>query len=277
MEDAFLSLADLWHLVVLALVQGVTEFLPISSSAHLILVPKLTGWEDQGLGLDVAMHIGTLAAVMLYFRRDVGDLALGGADLFRGRASARARLAGQLAVATLPVVIAGLALKDLIAGDWRSAALIAVTTALFGILLWLADRRADRAIGLVGTLTWRAALLIGLAQALALVPGVSRSGITMTAALFLGLTRAESARFSLLLSIPTTAAAGTLAVVEMLRTGDSAARDQAVIAGFFAFGCAFLAIVGLMRWLKQASFTPFVIYRLILAGVLAWLLATGWL
>lgn len=266
------------RLTVLAIVQGVTEFLPISSSAHLILVPKLTGWEDQGLGLDVAMHIGTLAAVVLYFWRDVRDLALGGADLVSGRGcSPHARLAVQLMVATLPVVAAGLVLEDLIAEEWRSAALIATTTAVFGLLLWLADRRADRSVGTVGSLTWRAALLIGLAQALALVPGVSRSGITMTTALFLGLSRAESARFSLLLSIPTTAAAGMLGTVEMLRAGDAAAQDQAVIAGLLAFGCAFLAIFGLMRWLKHASFTPFVVYRLLLAAVLAGLLAVGWL
>ena len=169
--------------------------------------------------------------------------------------------------------MAGLALEDRIAGAWRSAALIAVTTAVFGILLWLATGGGPT----VSALSWGAALLVGLAQAIALVPGVSRSGITMTAALFLGLTRAGSARFSLLLSIPTTAAAGTLAVIGMLRTGDSAAAEQAVIAALLAFGCAFLAIAGLMRWLKRASFTPFVVYRLLLAGALAWFLATGWL
>ena len=277
MESVLTNPTAVWHLVVLALVQGITEFLPISSSGHLILVPKLTGWVDQGLGLDVAMHIGTLAAVVLYFHRDMRILLGGARDMLSGRQTAAARLLWQLALATVPVVLAGFLLQDLIAEEWRSAALIAFTTAAFGILLWLADRKADRASATVTSLTWRTALIIGIAQAVALIPGVSRSGITMTAALFLGLTRPESARFSLLLSIPTTAAAGTLATIEMIRAGDSAAQDQALLAGLLAFGCAFLAIAGLMRWLKQASFRPFVIYRLLLAALLVTLLLSGWL
>ena len=265
------------HLVVLAVVQGITEFLPISSSAHLILVPALTGWADQGLALDVAVHIGTLLAVCLYFRRDVATMAWGAVDALRGRGGPAARLALQVAAATVPVVIAGYLLQDRIESDWRSPALIMVTTALFGVLLWIADRRADRAEGTVDGLTWRDAALIGAAQALALVPGVSRSGITMTMALMLGKRRPEAARFSLLLSIPTTAAAGFLGAMDLVGTQDAALRTDALIAGGLAFVSALAAITGLMAWLRRARFTPFVIYRLMLAGLLAAMLAIGWL
>lgn len=267
----------LLQLVVLAIVQGVTEFLPISSSAHLILVPVFTGWADQGLALDVAMHIGTLLAVVLYFRRDVAMLLSGAIDIARRRATPAARLALQIVAATLPVVIAGFLLKDRIESDWRSPVLIMVTTAVFGALLWIADRRADRAEGIIDGLSWRDAAMIGAAQALALVPGVSRSGITMTMALLLGQRRPEAARFSLLLSIPTTAAAGFLGAMDLFGTQDAALRTDALIAGGLAFVSALAAIAGLMAWLRRASFTPFVIYRLMLAGVLVAMLALGWL
>lgn len=269
--------APLLHLVVLAIVQGITEFLPISSSAHLILVPVFTGWADQGLALDVAMHIGTLLAVVLYFRRDVAMLLSGAVDVARRRSTPAARLALQIIAATVPVVVAGFLLKDRIEGDWRSPVLIMVTTAAFGVMLWVADRRAGRAEGTVDGLTWRDVLLIGAAQTLALVPGVSRSGITMTAALLLGQRRPEAARFSLLLSIPTTAAAGALGAMDLVGTQDAALQTDALIAGGLAFLSALAAIAGLMACLRRASFTPFVIYRLGLAGVLAAMLVLGWL
>lgn len=267
----------LLHLVALAIVQGVTEFLPISSSAHLILVPVFTGWADQGLALDVAMHIGTFLAVVLYFRRDVAMLLSGAADIARRQSTPAARLTLQILVATLPVVFAGFLLKDRIENDWRSPVLIMITTALFGVLLWIADRRAGRADGSVAGLSWRDAALIGATQALALVPGVSRSGITMTMALLLGQRRPEAARFSLLLSIPTTAAAGFLGAMDLVGTQDAALRTDALIAGGLAFVSALAAIAGLMAWLRRASFTPFVIYRLMLAGLLAAMLPFGWL
>lgn len=218
---------SLLQLIVLAAVQGTTEFLPISSSAHLILVPALTGWPDQGLTLDVAMHIGTLLAVVLYFHRDVSMLIAGAADALRGRRTGEARVFLQLVVATTPVVVAGFLLKDRIESDWRSPVLIMVTTAALGVLLWIVDRRADRAEGTIDALTWRDVALIGAAQALALVPGVSRSGITMTVALLLGQRRPEAARFSLLLSIRTTAAAGFLGAMESARAGRRPADGRA--------------------------------------------------
>lgn len=265
----------LFQLAVLAVVQGVTEFLPISSSAHLILVPALTGWPDQGLALDVAMHVGTLFAVMLYFHRDMGGLIRGALDAARGRRTGEARLFLQIVLATVPVVVAGFVLKDRIETDWRSPALIMVTTIAFGLLLWAADLRGARAKGTMETLSWSAVLIIGLAQALALVPGVSRSGITMTATLFLGQRRPEAARFSLLLSIPTTAAAGSLGLVDLASTPDATLQVDAAIGGGLAFLGALAAIAGLMAWLRRASFLPFVIYRLVLGAVLAGMLATG--
>lgn len=261
-ENGWLSL------VLLALIQGITEFLPISSSAHLILVPALTGWSDQGLGIDVAMHIGTLFAVMLYFRADLLCLSKGAIDALQGRITDNAVLTLKIGLATVPVVVVGFILRDIIAGEFRSPALIAVTTAVFGVVLWMADRRASTARCGIGEITWRDAMLIGLAQAIALVPGVSRSGITITAALFLGVQRSEAARFSLLLSIPTTAAAGALGGYELVQTGSAAMLEQAVLAGGLAFVSALLAIAGLMKWLSRSDFTPFVIYRLLLAVVL---------
>lgn len=181
----------------------------------------------------------------------------------------------QIAVATLPVVVAGLVLKDMIANEMRSPSLIAVTTAGFGLLLFAADTRADDARGGIDTLAWTAVVLIGLAQALALVPGVSRSGITITAALFLGLRRTDAARFSLLLSIPTTAAAGTLGASDLWQSGDAALQTDAIVVAIFAFASAFAAIAGMMAWLRKASFLPFVVYRLVLATVLGGLIVIG--
>ena len=271
-EDAPVSL---FQIAVLAIVQGVTEFLPISSSAHLILVPALTGWPDQGLALDVAVHIGSLLAVVIYFRRDVMAMATGTVDAIRGQRSPRARLALQVLAATIPVILAGWLLKDRIETDWRSPVLIMVTTVIFGLLLWVADSRAGRAHRTTAELTWSDVLLIGAAQALALVPGVSRSGITMTAALLLGQKRPEAARFSLLLSIPTTAAAGALGAPDLLASSDPSLLGGTLVAGILACVSALAAIAGLMAWLRQATFTPFVIYRLLLGSLLGALLVAG--
>ena len=264
---------DWLNLIVLAIVQGITEFLPISSSAHLILIPQLTPWDDQGLAIDVAMHVGTLIAVMAYFHAEVARMITGGLNLLRGRPDGDTRLLLQLALATVPVIILGFLLKDVIAGDWRSPILIASTTIGFGILLYIADRKGETSERALAGMTYRDALLIGLFQALALVPGVSRSGITMTAGLFLAFSRTEAARFSLLLSIPTTMAAGLLGGYEIWQSGDTALQADAFYAALLAFVAALLAIWALMAWLKKSSFTPFVVYRLILgAFLLFWFL-----
>lgn len=265
---------DWLQIVTLALVQGITEFLPISSSAHLILVPVLTGWPDQGLAIDVAMHIGTLAAVIIYFRSDFAAMIRGGIDLLRFRTDGHdARLALQVILGTIPVVIVGFLLKSYVASDWRDPLLIALTTIGFGVLLWAADRveGAQNGASIVHLTLW-AAFLIGVAQTIALVPGVSRSGITMTAALFLGYRREAAAQFSLLLSIPTTAAAGTLAGIDLWQSGSSALQADAAVAALLSFFAALAAIALLMKWLRRATFMPFVVYRMLLGtGLLAYL------
>jgi len=257
----------------LAAVQGITEFLPVSSSGHLILVPKLTGWPDQGLAIDVAVHVGTLAAVMLYFWRDIGGIA--GAVLRAGGQMANQRPLDQeisllikLIIATLPVVVAGYWVNETINEDLlRSVKIIGWTTLGFGLFLWLADK-SNMTIRRLEHITYGGALVIGLFQILALLPGTSRAGITMTAARFLGVECQDAARFSLLLSIPVIIAAGSLKGWELFRSGNQVLIDDALTVGGLAFLFALVAIAFLMFWLKRASFTPFVVYRVILGAAL---------
>jgi undecaprenyl-diphosphatase len=259
------------HLVVLAIVQGITEFFPISSSAHLILTPKLMGWADQGLLIDLAMHIGTLLAVILYFRAEMWRMTLGGVALLRGRYTEDSRLFLLLSLASVPAFVAGALIHSLGGNEvMRNVELIGWTTLIFGVLLYIADQYGKHHYRLEHV-NYRYAAIIGLAQALALVPGVSRSGSTMTAARFLGLERAEAARFSFLMSIPVTMAAGGLGAVEIYQSGQVDLQIDAIIAGVAAFFTALFAIAVLMRWLARSSFTPFVIYRMLLAaGLLIW-------
>lgn len=263
----------LFHIALLAVVQGITEFLPISSSGHLILVPQLTGLDDQGLVLDAAVHVGTLGAVTIYFRRDVLTMVVGAGQLVTGRMTTGASLALYLVIATVPVVIAGLLFKETVETQFRSAEIVAWTTIIFGVALWAADRLGGLQQRL-GAMNLPHALVIGVAQALALVPGTSRSGITMTAARMLGYERTDAARFSMLMSIPTILAAGALVGRDILAAGDIVLGTDALLAAALSFVAALLAIASLMRWLRSASFTPFVVYRLVLgAGLLAWLYA----
>ena len=264
---------SLVEILVLAAVQGITEFLPISSSAHLILLPALFGWTDQGVTFDIAVHVGTLAAVVVYFRGDVTMLAFGAVDLVRLRWTTAARLTLWVGVASVPIVIAGLAVHASDPGWMRSVEVIAWATIGFGILLYLADRFApeDRPLARAG---WRTAIVVGLAQVLALIPGTSRSGITMTAARALGLRRDEAARFSLLLSIPTILGAGVLAARDLAQSGDIALGRDALLGAVLSFAFALAAIAGLMAWLRRAGFAPFVLYRLALGGgLLVWVYA----
>ncbi len=260
---------SLTHLVILALIQGVAEFLPISSSGHLILLPALSGAVDQGLTIDAAVHVGTLAAVMLYFRAEVAQLFRGAGHLLRGRAGTQeARLVWLLGVATVPVVIFGAALA-LTGMDerMRSVELIAWTTIIFGVTLWLGDRFGREVSGL-GDLRLSGALIMGVTQAVSLIPGVSRSGITMTTARALGYRRVEAGRLSLLMSIPATAAVGAWTGVKLVRSGDVALGLDAAIAAGLSFVSALLALVLLMRMLRSWTLTPFVLYRLALGAIL---------
>ncbi len=261
------------HLVVLAIVQGITEFLPISSSGHLILVPIVFGWPDQGLLMDVAVHVGTLGAVMLYFWRDVAAMALGLLHLARGRWNPGAKLALLVILGTLPVIAAGFALNHFFPEGIRSMEVIGWTTLAFGLLLYAADRLGATAhrlesMGVVQAVT------IGFSQILALIPGTSRSGITMTAARMLGFDRSDAARFSLLLSMPTILGAGLLKGKELFETGNAQLTSDAYTAAGLALVSALVAIWAMMRWLRHATFTPFVVYRVIL-GVLLLVFAYG--
>lgn len=261
-----------FHLAILSLVQGITEFLPISSSAHLILVPALTDWPDQGPTIDIAVHMGTLLAVLLYFRRDVAAMAKGAVKLAAGKREDGARLTLHVVAATVPIVVAGVVLVRLdLADSLRSVRLIAWTTLGFGCLLYVADRFGPR-VRRMENMVFRDALYIGLAQILALLPGTSRSGITMTAACALGMNRPDGARFSMLLSIPTILAAGTLAALDVYKAGDMGDLGaDAALAAVLAFGAALCSISLLMRWLSYAGFGPFVVYRIILGvGLLIW-------
>ena len=263
----------LLQLFVLAAVQGVTEFLPVSSSGHLILVPAVIGWPDQKLLIDVAVHLGTLLAVIAYFWRDVGTLFAGAYGLARGRRNTATRLFSLLMLGSIPVVIAGgLLVASGLADQLRNPEIIAWTTLGFGIVLYLAYR-LFLTVRKIEHMSFGHAALIGLAQVLSLVPGTSRSGITMTAARILGFERAEAARFSMLLSIPTILAAGVLVTLDAAQLGGGGgALGEAFFTGVLAFGVALLSIAALLAWLRRASFTPFAIYRVLLgAGLLIWI------
>ena len=262
---------DLVYLIVLALVQGITEFLPISSSAHLILAPQLSGHADQGKLIDVMAHLGTLLAVLVYFHRDVGAAVTGKLALLQGRMTPGGRLVLLIAAATPPVLIfgAGLYVSGL-ADALRDPLVIAWATLIFAVPLWAADHYGRQSVT-VETLSWRGAILIGLAQMLALIPGASRSGVTMTAARAVGMARSDAARFSMLMAVPVIAAFGLLAGIELARGADPGASltDGLVIAGL-SFIAALAAIAVLMRVVDRIGFLPFVIYRLALAGALFW-------
>lgn len=258
------------QLIILAVVQGITEFLPISSSGHLILVPFFTESADQGPLLDVAVHVGTLGAVMLYLWRDIARMLLGLGRGLRGRPDGGTRLALQLILATLPLVAAGYAASRYLGTGLRSIEVIGWATLGFGLLLWVVDR-AGMTVRRIEHLSYAGALFIGCSQILALIPGTSRSGITMTAARLLGFERAEAARFSMLLAIPAILAAGTLAGIDLYEAGDAQLTADAFIAAGLALVAALIAIVLMMGWLRRASFLPFVLYRIALgAGLLVW-------
>lgn len=254
--------------IIIGILQGITEFLPISSSAHLILVPVFTGWVDQGVAFDLAVHIGTLAAVLLYFRRDVGALAQDAThSVIQRRHVGQSRLALALVIGTIPTGVAGMLLLDLIETSLRSVMVIFVTTIVFGLLLGLADWRGRR-VRTIDSITWKDALLVGLAQALALIPGTSRSGATITAGLFLGLTREAASRFSFLLAIPITALAASVKLLELATSDVDVAWSGFVLGGVTAFITALLAIHYFLKWLNRFGMWPYVVYRMILAAVL---------
>ncbi|RVU30393.1 undecaprenyl-diphosphate phosphatase [Neptunomonas marina] len=252
--------------VVLALIQGLTEFLPISSSAHLILPSQLLGWEDQGLAFDVGVHVGSLAAVVFYFRDDVARMLCAFFASFRGQKSIDGNIAWLVIFATVPAMVFGFLMNDIIDHYGRSMLVIAGTTIIFGAVLWWADAKRTE-VKALSAITFKEAMLIGVAQAIALIPGTSRSGITMSAGLMLGFDRQSAARFSFLLSIPAISAAGAYKALELVQTA-TPAQWEFVAGGVVLSGLSALACIHLfLKWLDQVGMLPFVIYRFAL-GIL---------
>lgn len=259
---------DLMQAVVLAVVQGLSEFLPISSSGHLILVPHFLGWEDQGLAFDVAVHVGTLVAVLAYFRRPLVAMAVAWTrSLSSFQLDADARLAWCVILGTVPVGLAGLAFSSLVETYLRNPLFVAGTLTGFGLLMWLADRlgrqqRDEYSLG------WREAVLIGCAQALALMPGTSRSGITLTAGLALGLTRSAAARFSFLLAVPGIGMAGAYELLK-LASGEASVDWGAMAVGMLVAGLTGYACIHLLlKVIERIGLLPFALYRFLIAGLI---------
>jgi len=262
---------DFLQIISLAILQGLTEFLPISSSAHLILLPLVTGWQDQGLAFDVAVHVGTLSAVVLYFRQTLHTISKDWySSLTQRQAVGESNLAWAVLFGTIPVGLAGLLLGDFIETSLRSPLVIATTTIVFGLLLGWADwygkqQRTEH------QLNWKDVLIVGIAQAIALIPGTSRSGITMTAGLILGLNRQAAAHFSFLLSIPVILLAGGLKTIELiqsnLNTDWIAILSGATLSAISAYICIHL----FLKLLERIGMWPFVIYRMLLGVILVWL------
>ncbi len=274
MQTTIETSIDAVQATVLALIQGLTEFLPISSSAHLALVPLLTSWPDQGLAFDCVVHLGSLTAVVIYFRSDLARMFAGLWHTVQVRsltANHEGYLAWLIGFATIPVGLAGLTFKDYIEHDLRSLAVIGLASIVFGLLLWYADQTgANRRQE--GEWSFRDAMIVGVAQAVALIPGTSRSGITMTAAMMLGYTRQAAARFSFLLSIPVIVLAGGLKVKDWIETPDQPADAMVLMLGYgLSAVSAYLCIHFFLKYIERTGMGPFVIYRLALGGILLWM------
>lgn len=251
------------QILLLSFIQGVTEFLPVSSSGHLVLAPAFFGWQDQGLMMDVAAHVGTLGSVLIYFHKDVVSLFKGFFSLLKGQINENTRLLFNLMIATLPVILMGLFFEKVIGESLRSVTVIAWMGILFGIVLYIADKYGYL-LETVADTNVKRAFYFGLAQCIALVNGVSRSGACLTIGRFMNYKRTDAARFAFLMSIPTLTAAGVLKGYQLFKAGDFfMIKDATMIMGFsFTFGLG--AIMFMMHWLKKSTLTPFVVYRILL-------------
>lgn len=264
------------EIFLLALIQGLTEFLPISSSAHLILPSAVLGWEDQGQALDVALHVGTLLAVVLYYRKEVGSMAVAWFGTFgigpeKSNASFDGKLAWWIILASIPLGLVGFLGKDFIEDHLRSAAVIALTTIVFGLLLGFADIKAKENVS-IEKLGLKGAIIIGLSQALALIPGTSRSGITMTLGMMLGLTKENAARFSFLLSIPAIVMTGSYLTYKLITSAEAVDWQTLGLGSVLAFVSAYACIHYFLILVGKLGMMPFVIYRLVLGFGLVWFL-----
>lgn len=266
---------SLEQIIVLALIQGITEFLPISSSGHLILVPTLTGWPDQGLLADVMAHMGSFLAVVVYFWRDCISLLKGSIDLLRGKSNPWGKLAMLILLGTIPAVVFGVILDrtGFMDAARHMPQMVAWNAIIFGSLLYLCDRYGH-SMRRMSDMTLSPALIIGVAQAIAIIPGTSRSGITMTAGRALGFERPEAARFAFLLGIPAIAGAGMLKLGDAVSSGEVIGLDVVLIA-VLTFFVALGTITILMKLVRHVSFLPFALYRILLGGVLLGLIYSG--
>ena len=262
------------HLLLVSVIQGITEFLPVSSSAHLALIPSATGWVDQGLNIDIAAHIGSLGAVILYLRQDLVRLVKGASKAFTMETNQDSKLLLILLVASAPAIAAGALLVQMDANLFRSIEVIAWATLIGAAALLMADNFTLQ-LRNINDMTFRHALLIGCIQILALIPGASRAGVTITGSLLCGYTRNEAARFSMLLSIPVILAAAGFNAVQIINEGEVALTKSAVVTVFLAFLTSYVTISVMMSWLRRASYTPFIIYRLGLGLLLLWWIYSG--
>lgn len=266
---------DFLQILTLSIVQGITEFLPISSSAHLVLVPMFTEWNDQGFLFDIGVHVGTLFAVMLYFRVEVKSLFFGFYQLLKGRAeSAEAKLMLMLIVSTIPLVLVGPFVKDWVSTFARSLHVIAVTSIVYGILLYVADKRVQKCANKEKAITVKNAIVFGLFQALAVIPGTSRSGICMTAGRLLGFTRVAASRYAMLMSIPVILLIGSYSGLGYILEpkGDMGKPLELLLGVLLSFMAAYASIHLLMKFVERVGFLPFVVYRLALGFVLLMIL-----
>jgi len=260
---------DILQIIVLAIVQGVSEFLPISSSAHLILIPELLGWVESGLAFDVAVHMGTLFAVLVFLKNELTRVIPAWIIGWREFSwSNDGKLGWLVIVATIPVGLVGLLFADYIELNLRNSTVIAITTLVFGLLLGLADRRANLSTLESASMTFRHASFVGFSQALALIPGTSRSGVTMTALLMLGYTRTAAARFSFLMAIPAIALSGILKSVELVQSQTPVDWGPLLLGMSVSAGVALLTMHWFINLLNRAGMLPFVVYRVILAGII---------
>ena len=259
---------DWLQITVLALIQGLTEFLPISSSGHLALTPQLFGWTDQGLAFDVAVHVGTLAAVLLYFKNDVWLMSRDWSySLVTRQPTSNSRLAWWVIFATIPAIAFGLMINNGIEEMLRNPLIIAATTIGFGALLWYSDIKGKK-IRDEYSLSFKDIMIIGFAQAIALIPGTSRSGITITAALLIGLTPQAAARFSFLLSIPVILGAGLLKLKDLIESTHLVQWDAMIGGAVISFISAYIVIALFLKWINQIGMAPFALYRFALGGLL---------
>lgn len=253
----------------LSIVQGITEFLPISSSGHLILFAEFTPFEDQGLAVDIALHIGSIVAVIIYFYKDIIEIIKGVVSkcFFPDFSNQGNRLAYQIVLASIPALIMGFCLRNFGMEYFRNPKIIGWTILIYGLILYVADKKGQSSKN-TSDISFKDALFIGLAQCLALIPGTSRSGVTITMARFLGVNRSDAAKFSMLLSIPTIAAAGTLELYRLYKTSNITEIGNVIDAIGFSFIFSMMVIFAMMKWLQKFTFLPFVIYRVILGSVL---------